>query len=148
MLADLIRRLANPSIDDRPLDQEDARVAVAGLLVAAAHADHNYEAAEREQIDRALALRYNLSEAAAARLREEGEEAERAAADLYRFTSLIKASVPHEERIAVIEALWRVMLADRVREMHEETMMRRVTDLLGLDPRASIEARRRIEGEG
>lgn len=146
MLANLLRRLASPSIDDRPLDAEDARVAVAGLLVAAAHADHLYDRAERTQIERALAIRYNLNEAGAARLREEGEQAEAAATDFFRFTSLIKASVPHEERASVLEALWRVVLADGVREMHEDTLMRRLTDLLGLDSRDSAHARQRVEG--
>jgi uncharacterized tellurite resistance protein B-like protein len=145
MLADLIRRLANPSIDDRALDEADARIAVAGLLVGAALADQRYDAREQAVIEQALAARYSLTPAAASALRREGEEAERKATDLYRFTSLIKASVAYEERAPVIEALWRVMLADKVRDPHEETMMRRVTDLLGLDPRDSIEARRKVE---
>jgi uncharacterized tellurite resistance protein B-like protein len=53
--------------------------------------------------------------------------------------------VPHEERNSVLEALWRVVLADAQREMHEDTLMRRVTDLLGLDSRDSVEARRRAQ---
>jgi uncharacterized tellurite resistance protein B-like protein len=66
--------------------------------------------------------------------------------DLYRFTSLIKRAIAHEERISVIEALWGVVLADGVRDAHEDALMRRVTDLLGLDPRESIEARKRVGG--
>jgi uncharacterized tellurite resistance protein B-like protein len=145
MLANLLRRLAGPSIDDRPLDREDARIAVAGLLVAAANADHAYEAAERIQIEKVLAARYGLDAAGATRLREEGEQAEAAATDMFRFTSMIKASVPHEERASVLEALWRVVLADGYREMHEDTLMRRVTDLLGLDNHDSARARQRVE---
>lgn len=145
MLANLIRRLSGPSVDDRPLDEEDARIAVAGLLVAAAHADHAYEAAEQAQIERVLALRYGIDAKAAAKLRQEGEQAERAATDMFRFTTMIKQSVPHEERTAVLEALWRVVLADGVREMHEDTLMRRVTDLLGLSDRDSAEARQRAQ---
>lgn len=45
----------------------------------------------------------------------------------------------------MLEALWRVVLADSDREAHEDTLMRRVTDLLGLDPRESHEARRRVQ---
>jgi uncharacterized tellurite resistance protein B-like protein len=58
----------------------------------------------------------------------------------------VKKHVPYEERAAVVEAMWRVVLADGVREQHEEALMRRVADLIGLDPRESIEARRRVEG--
>jgi uncharacterized tellurite resistance protein B-like protein len=41
--------------------------------------------------------------------------------------------------------MWRVVLSDNRREAHEETLMRRVCDLIGLDPRESIDARRRVQ---
>lgn len=145
MLSNLLRRLTGHPSND-PLAEEDARTAVAALLVMAAHADHHYADAEREQIDRVLGVRYGLTLAAAAALRAEGEAAEAASLDMYKFTSLIKAAIPHEERASVLEAMWRVVLADNVREAHEEALMRRVTDLLGLDLRDSVEARRRVEG--
>jgi uncharacterized tellurite resistance protein B-like protein len=118
---------------------------VAALLVIAAHADHDYAEVERRAIERVLAERYGLDAEQAAALRAEGEAAEAAATDLYRFTALIKAGVPHEERAGVLEALWRVVLADAEREMHEEALMRRVTDLLGLDSHDSAAARRRAQ---
>jgi uncharacterized tellurite resistance protein B-like protein len=145
MISGLLRKLSG---GDAPLTRDESRVAVAALLVIAAHADHNYEDAERAQIDRVLKARYGLNDASAAALRAEGEEAERASLDLYRFTSTVKKHIPYEERAAVIEAMWRIVLADDVREMHEETLMRRVTDLLGLDLRDSVEARRRVEAGG
>lgn len=143
MLADLLRRIAGA--DSAPLPAEDARLAVAALLVIAAHADHDYAEAERAQIERVLAARYALDAAAAAKLRAEGEAAEAAAMDLYKFTSLIKRAIPYEERASVLEALWRIVLSDGQREAHEEALMRRVTDLLGLDSRESVEARQRAQ---
>jgi uncharacterized tellurite resistance protein B-like protein len=146
MISSFLRKLTGEGAG--PLTQDESQVAVAALLVIAAHADHAYEEAERSQIDRVLAQRYGLNPAAAAALRAEGEEAERASLDLYRFTSTVKKHIAYEERAAVIEAMWRIALADGVREKHEETLMRRVTDLLGLDPRDSIEVRRRVESGG
>jgi uncharacterized tellurite resistance protein B-like protein len=144
MLTSLLRRLANPD-EKGALAEDDARTAVAALLVAAAHADDRYDDRERTQIERVLAARYALNPAAAAALREEGEEAERASIDLFRFTQLIKQGVPHEQRTSVLEALWRVVLADDARDADEEALMRRVTDLLGLDTRDSVEARQRAQ---
>lgn len=143
MLSTLLRRLANQ--DAAPLAAEDARIAVAALLVSAAHADDRYEAAERDLIERVLMARYGLPAPGAAALREDGEAAERAATDIYRFTALIKQHVPLEERTAVIESLWRVMLADGVRNDDEDHLMRRITDLLGVDPRDSVLARQRVQ---
>lgn len=143
MLADLMRRLAGRPEDDGALPQEDQRIAVAALLVIAAHADHDYADAERAQIEHVLALRYGLTPNAAAVLRAEGEAAEAAASDLYRFTSLVKRGVPHEERHGVLEAMWSVVLADDRREMHEEALMRRVPICWGL-----IHASRSKRGDG
>jgi uncharacterized tellurite resistance protein B-like protein len=146
MLANLLKRLSGA--DETPLAPDETRVAVAALLVLAANADHDYSDVERERIEHVLADRFALSAEQAAKLRAEGEAAEQASMDMYKFTSLIKRLIPYEERASVLEAMWRVVIADAVRDMHEETLMRRVTDLLGLDPRESIEARRRVEGAG
>jgi len=145
MLQDLLRRLSGRPEEGGALPAEDLRIAVAALLVIAAHADHDYADAERTQIDRVLAERYGLAPDVAAKLRVQGEAAEAASHDMYKFTALIKAGVPYEERNSVLEALWRVVLADETREMHEEALMRRVTDLLGFDTRDSVEARRRAQ---
>lgn len=144
MLADLLKRLKGA--DSTPLPPEDARIAIAALLVIAANADQNYTNAERTQIEHALAERYGLSADAAAKLRADGEAAEAAAMDMYRFTSLVKKHIEFEDRASVLDALWCVVLSDGVRGSEEDTFMRRVTDLLGLDPRDSVDARRRVSG--
>jgi uncharacterized tellurite resistance protein B-like protein len=144
MLKDLLRRLQGESA--APLPPEDARLAIATLMVIAANADHHYHDSERAMIERVLADRYGLDAAGAKALREEGEAAEQEAMDLYKFTSLIKQTIEYDQRASVLEALWRVVLADDEREAHEDTLMRRLTDLLGLDPRESVEARKRVQG--
>jgi uncharacterized tellurite resistance protein B-like protein len=144
MFSSLLKRLSGD--DEAPLKPDETRVAIAALLVLAANADHDYSVVEKAQIERALADRFKLNESQAAALRADGEAAEQAAMDMFKFTSLIKRLIPYEERASVLEAMWRVVLSDGMREMHEDTLMRRVTDLLGLDPRESVEARRRVSG--
>jgi uncharacterized tellurite resistance protein B-like protein len=144
MLSSLLKRLTGA--DETPLAVDETRVAVAALLVLAANADDDYSDVERAQIERVLADRFSLNADQAAKLRAEGEAAEFASMDIYKFTSLIKRLIPYEERASVLAAMWRVVLADAVKDMNEETLMRRVTDLLGLDPRESVDARRRVQG--
>jgi len=147
MISGLWRKLTGEAADTT-LTQDESRLAVAALLVIAANADHRYDDVERTQIERVLVSRYGLDDAAARALRIEAEAAEAAAMDLYRFTSRVKLYIPYEERARVVEAMWRVVLADGEREMHEDALMRRVADLLGLDPRESIQARQRVQAGG
>jgi len=128
------------------LQPDDARAAIVGVLVMAARADGHYGADEQDVIDRVLAKRFSLAPDAARGLREEGESIEGEAIDLYQFTRSIKLAVPHDDRVAVIEELWRVVLADGQRDPHEDALMRQLVDRLGLSPMDSAKARQRVAG--
>ena len=143
MFGDLIKRLTAPAPEILP--DEDARRALAALLVRVAKADGQYDAAEISHIDQVLATRYALNPIDAAKLRAEAEEIERDAPDTVRFTRAIKDAVPLDEREAVVGALWQVVLADGVRETHEDQLMRMVAPMLGLSDQDSNRIRRTVE---
>ncbi len=109
---------------------EAGRVAIAAVLVEAARSDDSYLEPERATIDRVLAERFGLAPAEAAALRQRGEEAQEHAVDLVRFTRAIKDAVPHEDRVAVIEAVWRVIYADGALDADEDSLVRRLSGLL------------------
>jgi uncharacterized tellurite resistance protein B-like protein len=143
MFADFLRRLTAPS--SAPLPDADARIALCALLVRVAKADARYTVEEIRRIDRILATRYGLDPVQAARLRGQAEDLEHQAPDTVRFTRAIKDAVPYEERLAVIEALWDVVLADGEREDHEMALLRLVAPMLGISDQDSAEARRRVD---
>lgn len=126
------------------LQPEDARAAIAAVLVMAARADGHYDAAEQAMIDKVHAKRFGLTPDLTRGLREEGEAAEAEAIDLYQFSRAIKQAIPHEERVAVLEEMWGVVLADGVRDAHEDSLMRHMADRLGLADIDSAKARQRV----
>lgn len=147
MLPGFLRRLTL-STGHAELQPEDARVAIAAVLVMAARADGTYEAAEAAMIDRVLTARFGLTAHQAQGLRDEGEQAEAEAIDIYQFTRAIKEAIPYDDRLAVVEQLWKVILADGVRDPHEDTLMRQIVDRLGLSPMDSALARQKVQGGG
>lgn len=144
MFKTLLNRL-NGSASDEPLSTDDARLAMAALLVRVARADHDYAPAEIAVINALLMQRYDLDEAGADALRTEAEELEANAPDTVRFTRLIKEAVPYEERNAVAESLWRVVLADDERHHYEDSLLRLVVKLIGVSDRDSGLARQRAQ---
>ena len=122
-------------------------VAIAAILVEAAHADDEYLDAEQAMIDQILAERYSLSPDAAKALRAEGETAQAEAVDLVGFTRAVKDAVPFEERIEVIEAVWRVIYADGNRDSDEGALMRKLAGLLYVPDRDAGLARQRVLDE-
>lgn len=142
-----LRRLMT-SAGHAALPPDDARLAIASVLVMAARSDGRYAAEEKDIIDRVLAARYALSPAIARELRQEGEAAESEAIDIYQFTRAIRTAIAHEDRIAIVEALWGVVLADGNRDPHEDSLMRQIVDRLGLSPMDSALARQKVQGGG
>jgi uncharacterized tellurite resistance protein B-like protein len=141
MIADLIRRLTAPPTPE-PLPRDQARLALAALMVRVARSDGQYSPEERNRIDRVLTETYRLAPEAAQALRAEAEEAEAEAPDTVQFTRLIKAAVPYEERSGVVEALWTVACADGI-NADEHALLRLVANLVGVTDRDSGLARQR-----
>ena len=114
-------------------------------MVRVARSDGNYAPEEITRIDRILMRRHGLDAEGAAALRAQAEAMEAEAPDTVRFTRAIKEAVTLEDRIAVIEALWAVVLADGTRDAEEDSLLRLLANLLGINDRDSNLARRRVE---
>jgi uncharacterized tellurite resistance protein B-like protein len=144
MFGDLIKRLMEP--EPTQLPDADARLALTALLVRIARADHHYSDNEKAQIDRITATRYGLDAVASQALRVEAETLEAEAPDTVRFTRAIKDAVPYENRFAVVEALWKVVLADGGRAQEEDALVRMASHFLGISDRDSALARQSVQG--
>jgi len=143
MFADFLRRLTAP--DPAPLPDPDARLALTALLVRIARTDGDYADDEIARIDAVITQRFGLTPFEAVDLRNQAEQLESEAPDTVRFTRAIKDSVPYDDREAVIEALWEIVLADGRRDHEEDALMRLVAPMLGIADQDSAHARRRVE---
>ncbi|NRB05808.1 MAG: TerB family tellurite resistance protein [Rhodobacteraceae bacterium] len=142
MFADFLKRLTAP--DPAPLQETDARLALTALLVRVARSDGAYASEEQHLIDAITAERYGLDASAAQTLRSEAETLEAEAPDTVRYTRAIKDAVSYENRLAVVEALWKVVLADGVRAKEEDALLRLVANLLGISDPDSARARQKV----
>lgn len=143
MFGELLRRMSAPDPD--PLDDGDARLALAALLVRLARSDGSYDDEEIKRIDGLLTSRYGLGPFEVTNLRKDAEILEEEAPDTVRFTRAIKDAVPYEDRAEVVETLWEIVLADGTRDHEEDALMRLVAPMLGINDRDSALARQRAE---
>lgn len=144
MFGDLLKRLMEP--EDAGLQDLDARLALTALLVRIARADNHYSEGEKSRIDQINAKRYGLGPGATTALRAEAEALEAEAPDTVRFTRAIKDAVPYEERVAVVKALWEVVLADGARAQEEDAIVRMAASFLGISDRDSALLRQAVDG--
>ncbi len=141
MFSDFLSRLTQPDPD--PLVENDARLALTALLVRIARSDNDYADTEMARIDKVSAERYGLSPFEAAALRAQAEDLEAEAPDTVRFTRAIKEAVAYEDRLAVVQAMWSVALADGQRTGEEDSLLRLVVSLLGVSDVDSARARQK-----
>ena len=142
MFADFLKRLTAPT--PTLMKDDDARLALTALLVRIARTDGDYIQAEIDRIDAIISARYQLTPDATTMLRHDAETLETEAPDTIRFTRAIKDAVAYEDRLAIIESLWQVVLVDGAREAEEDALLRLVSSLLGINDRDSALARQRV----
>ena len=118
-------------------------LAAAALLVEAATMDGTLDDAERAAIHDILTARFHLSEDEAEALFAAAHSAQEEATHLMRFTRTLKDSYGEEERIALIEMMWEVALADGVVHDYEDSLIRRVAGLLYVSDQDRGKAKKR-----
>jgi len=140
------KHLATPS-NDSPADAERrVQMATAVLLIEVARSDHEFSESERQTVLGSIQRRFGLSVEAAEELLALAEAQSHEAHDIFQFTSRIDATFSIEEKVRLIEELWRAAYADSVLHQYEEHLIRRVADMLHLSHQQFITAKLRVIG--
>ena len=138
--------LEKPSDSTPP--KRSLELAAAALLVEAAIMDGNFDATEHDVIANLLSNRFSLNEGEVDELISEAKTEIENSVELYGFARTIKDSMEHDERVEIIEMLWRVVLADGVVDDYESNLIRRVSGLIYVSDRDSGLARQRAIAAG
>lgn len=131
---------ARPSADD-------PRVAASALLYHVMNADGVRQDVEWERFKQILAETYSVSGEELCALAAAGERADNEAIDLYAFTSVLKRDLDAEARKAFIGLMWEIVYADGELDELEDNTVWRVAELIGVERRDRIEARRKAAAE-
>jgi uncharacterized tellurite resistance protein B-like protein len=142
-LREFVRKLGAPE-GERRFEEDDARLALAALLIHCSEIDGAARISEQARIGALLTRTFGLTGEDLRRLLEEALEAERQAVDLYRFTSVLKRQMSEAERIRVVENLWEIVFADGESHEFEENLVWRVSELLGVHSRDRIARKRAV----
>lgn len=129
------------------LPDPDAELALGALLVRVAQSDRDYQLEEISLIDRILARLYQHNAIEAAKVRATCEKLHAAAPETDTFGRLIRETTGPEERLAALDALWEVVLADGNAHEGEVTIVEDARKAMGLSYADSQKARARAEAK-
>lgn len=148
-LSRFFRETLTPSTpEERELEhQHRIRLATASILLETAYADESFSTTEENKIVNVLTERFQLSEDDARQLLETAEEHRANTIDHFAMTNLLRQSTPLEERIEIVKELWRLVYGDGSLHHHENYLVRKLADLLGLEHHVMIEAKMAVQRE-
>lgn len=118
-------------------------LAIGALLLEMMNMDGEVWPEQREAVEIALSGHLELTDAEVAELLELAEAERVESTDYFQFTSLINGTYAPEQKIELVELLWRVAYANEALHSHEEYLVRKVADLLYVPHSAFIAAKHR-----
>ena len=124
--------------------EHDIRVATCALFVELAHIDEKFTQEEMNTIVSILKERYGLSPEHADALIAEAERQLEKSVDLWQFSNLINKNYSTEEKIEIIETLWRIVYVDGKMDQYEHYLMNKLQNLLRLSHDQLIAAKLKV----
>lgn len=148
-MIDIVKRFFGTLSPDEPSQtgnesKHDARVAVCALLVEMAKIDETFTAAEMSKIIYILKDKYGLSADDADELISVAEQELDGSIDYWQFARLINDNYSTEEKMDIIEMLWRIVFVDGQMDKYENHLMHKLAELLRLSHQQLIEAKIKV----
>jgi len=148
MLKSLKALFDTASVDTRAipgLERRQLQVAVAQLLLEAGRADYEKSDDEFSAAKTALVEIFGLDLRESAALLEQGREKARQLTSLHAPLTVIKREFSIENRIHLVEHLWRIVFADGQLHFYEDHYVRKIAHLLYIPNTQTMLARNRAK---
>lgn len=124
--------------------REPLELATAALLLELARSDFSESPEEVEAIRHLLERRFALSGERLDELIKEAQRRADTAVSLHEFTHRLNQELPEEDKLAIVEMLWRVSHADGRIDKHEEHLVRRIAGLLHISDRDRVRLKLKV----
>ena len=149
-MLDIVKRFFGKKKEEDPNanSQEtghDTYVATCALLVEIARIDGTFTQEEMETIFSILKEKYGLSLEHADALIAEAEKQLEESVDLWQFARLINENYSNEEKMEIIETLWRVVYVDGKMDQYEHYLMNKLKNLLRVSHNQLIDAKLKVK---
>ena len=112
---------------------ENPLVKIAALLVHVARIDENYTKKEKEIVRKAM-IELSSKNEKIEEILSKAEEIEKNSNQILDFTKEVK-NMKEDSKIKIVEILWNIIYSNGNPDMYENSIMRRLTGLLYLDPK-------------
>ena len=147
-LVTFIKDSISPQAEEDSSDKHEngIRLATAAVLLEIANADSVVSEEEEAQIVGHLEKAFDLEQVAVKELLEAANEIRERSIDHWHLTHMIRKYTTVEERKEICRTMWRIVFADGYFHQYEGYLVRKLSDLLGLEHRVMIELKLEVKG--
>ena len=138
------RYLLTDDVSSAESSEHALQVATAVLLIEIIHADNEIKPVEKAETIRVIRETFELTEKEANELIDLAEKQGQEATDYFQFTRLINQNYSQQQKLQIIEGLWKVALSDDQLDSFEEYTIRKIADLLHLSHNQFIAAKLKV----
>ena len=151
-MIDIVKRYfgkgANITKDSNSQDrQHNIQVASCALLLEMSHIDGEFDTVEQGRILSIVKRDFHLTDEDAEALLKTAQEELDESIDLWRFTKLINENYSAEEKLGIIETVWKIAYADGKLDKHEDYLVHKLAQLLHVDHNRLMAAKAKAQGE-
>ena len=114
------------------VDEHQCQLTSAALMIEVASIDQNFSTSELEALNYILRCEFGLTDNQVQDLIALAQSARDDASSLYPFTKLINDQFDVGQKYKLITSMWQVAFADDNLDKYEESIIRRVADLIYL----------------
>ena len=138
----IIKKIMGDSVQEETAEnQDDAHIALCVLLIEAAHVDGECSDEEMAHVIETLTDKLGVSKEDIDELIEKAYQKRKDAIDLFAFTRYLNQNYSKEEKLKVMESVWRVIHIDGRLEGHEDHFAHKLANLLRLTHKELIDAK-------
>ena len=121
---------------------DNSLIKITALLIHTAKIDENYTEKERKIIRKAI-VELDSKDNNIDEVLIKAEEIEKNSNQILDFTKEVK-NMNEDSKIKIIEVLWKIVYSDNNPDMYENSLMRRLSGLLYLDPKIVGDVKKRM----
>jgi uncharacterized tellurite resistance protein B-like protein len=126
-------------------EEDNFLIKIASLLIHAAKIDENYTK-EEEKIIKDTLIQLGSNSESINDLIEKAKAMEENSNQILDFTREVK-NLKEDEKIKIVEALWKIIYSNKDADMYETNLMRRLAGLLYIDNKVMGDIKEKIKNK-
>ena len=141
---DQLKKVFDKKITEENEEFNTLQIAISTLMIQTAVYDGVFDEQEKSKILELIKNYFNFNENQKIQLFAVAMKANDESNDMQRFTRTLNDTLSEEEKLIIIEMLWKIIISDGRIDDYENALIRKISGLLYIDDRKVGEIKKKL----